>query len=420
MGAPGGYAPGRWWVPVRRWVSPVTVLTNARVVTTSGVIDRGWVRLDGTKIAAVGADQPPAGAAVDLGGRTLVPGFVDLHVHGGGGHDITAGDPVEAAAAVAFHQQHGTTSTLLSLVTAPVDHLVDAARGLSALVEPDGQIVGLHYEGPFLAACRCGAQDPRHLLDPDDTVLRFLIEAGRGTVRMVTLAPELPGGLDLVGDVVAAGAIAAIGHSDATFQQAAAAIAAGASVATHLFNGMRPFTHREPGIAGAALASADVLCELIVDGAHLHPATVAMAAAAKGDGGGGIALVTDAIAAAGAPDGPYRLGRLDVEVANGIARLAGNEPAEQRSLAGSTLTMDRALRNAVAAGVSLAAASRAASREPARVLDIHHRTGAIEAGNDADLVVLDTGLAVDAVIARGAVVRDSATLDLVALATRDS
>lgn len=386
----------------------MTVLANARVVTTMGVIERGWVQLDGATIAAVGADQPPADATVDLGGRTLVPGFVDLHVHGGGGHDITAGDPAEAAAAVSFHQQHGTTSTLLSLVTAPVDHLVGAARALSALVEPDGQIVGLHYEGPFLASCRCGAQDPRHLLDPDPAVLRFLVEAGRGTVRMVTLAPELPGGLDLVADVVRAGAIAALGHSDATYQQAAAAIAAGARVATHLFNGMRPFTHREPGIAGAALASADVVCELIVDGAHLHSATVAMAAAAKGDGG--IALVTDAIAAAGAPDGSYRLGRLDVEVTSGVARLAGAEPAEQRSLAGSTLTMDRAVRNMVAAGVSLVAASRAASLAPARVLDIHHRTGSIEPGKHADLVVLDADLAVEVVIARGTVMRDSAGL----------
>jgi N-acetylglucosamine-6-phosphate deacetylase len=396
----------------------VTVLTNATVVTPHGVIDRGWVQLDGTRINAVGGDRPPAGPTADLGGHTLVPGFVDLHVHGGGGHDITAGEPAESAAAVAFHQHHGTTSTLLSLVTAPVDHLVAAARALSALVEPDGQIVGLHYEGPFLAACRCGAQDPHHLIAPDLAVLRQLLDAAQGTTRMVTLAPELPGGLDLVGAVVAAGTIAAIGHSDATYQQAAAAIAAGARVATHLFNGMRPFTHREPGIAGAALASADVLCELIVDGAHLHPATVAMAAAAKGDGG--IALITDAISAAGAPDGTYRLGRLDVEVAGGVARLAGAGPAEQRSLAGSTLTMDRALRNSVAAGVSLVRASRAASWAPARALGIHHRTGSIEAGKDADLVVLDANLAVHAVIARGAVVRSGADVDLAALAPKDA
>lgn len=373
---------------------------NARVVTETDVLDVGWLSVEGPVITGLGSGRAPA-AAVDLGGRWLLPGFVDVHVHGGGGCSMLAGEHDAVARAVAFHQRHGTTTTLASLVTAPVEELLLAIGRLADLVADGGglagQLVGIHLEGPFLSTARCGAQDPRHMIDPEPAVTRALLDAGRGHVRMVTVAPERSGALDLVATLAAAGVLAAIGHTDADHQQVAAAIDAGASVATHLGNGMRPFHHREPGPIGTCLADPRVACELIVDGHHLHPAMVRMAAAAKG--ADGVVLITDATAAAGVGDGDHRLGHLDIEVRGGVARLAG-----QDTLAGSTLSMDVAVRNAVAAGLSVADASRAASFVPARLLGLDDRTGSIAQGKTADLVVLDDGLSVHAVIARGTTV----------------
>jgi N-acetylglucosamine-6-phosphate deacetylase len=212
---------------------------------------------------------------------------------------------------------------------------------------------------------------------------------------MITLAPERRGAVAAVQRLIGAGVVVAIGHSDATFDEAAAAIVAGATVATHLGNAMSPLHHRDPGMVGACLTSGEVCCELIVDGHHLHPSFVRLAAASKG--ADGFVLITDAIAAAGVGDGRYRLGRFDVDVSAGMATLV-----EGGSLAGSTLTMDAAWRNAVAAGVDEVTASRAASRNPARLLGIDGDVGSIETGKRADLVVLDESGEVQAVIAAGA------------------
>lgn len=372
---------------------------NARVVTESDVLDVGWLSVEGPLITGVGSGRPPV-AAVDLGGRWVLPGFVDVHVHGGGGHSMLAGDHDAVARAVAFHQRHGTTTTLASLVTAPIDELLLAVGRLADLADDGGlagQVAGIHLEGPFLSTARCGAQNPRHMIDPDTAVTGALLDAGRGHIRMVTVAPERPGALDLVTTLAAAGVLAAIGHTDADHEQVAAAVDAGANVATHLGNGMRPFHHREPGPIGTCLADPRVACELIVDGHHLHPAMVRLAAAAKGPDG--IVLITDATAAAGVGDGDHRLGHLDIEVRDGVARLAGHD-----TLAGSTLSMDVAVRNAVAAGLSVAEASRAASLVPARLLGLADRTGSIASGKTADLVVLDDSMSVHAVIARGTTV----------------
>ena len=238
------------------------------------------------------------------------------------------------------------------------------------------------------------------MTDPDPEVIAGLVAAAGGHLRMMTIAPERPGAIDAIGQLAALGVIAAIGHTDATFDQAGAAIAAGATVATHLGNAMSPLQHRDPGVVGACLTAPEICCELIVDGHHLHPAFVRLAAASKG--AGGIVLITDAMAAAGAGDGRYRLGRLDVDVRDGKATLASGG-----SLAGSTLTMDAAFRNAVAAGLDEVVASRAASLNPARLLGISDDVGTIEAGKRADLVVLDEELEVCAVIAAGEVVSGS-------------
>lgn len=371
----------------------MTILAGARVVTADGVLEPGWVRLDGERIAEIGRGEPgEAGVPAQRVDGWLLPGFVDIHVHGGGGASYPAGDVVQARRAAAFHLRHGTTTTLASLVTAPVDELLAAVASLADLVD-DGTLAGLHLEGPFLAAARCGAHPPELLREPDADLLDRLLRAGRGGVRQVTVAPEAPGGVELVKRIVASGAVAAVGHTDATYDQARAAFAAGATLATHLYNGMRPVHHREPGVVHAALADGRVTVELINDGVHLHPAVVGATFAQVGSGR--VALVTDAMAAAGAGDGEYQLAGRPVRVTDGVARVAGG------SIAGSTLTMDAAVRRAVReSGVSIVDAARAAAETPARALGLTG-VGSIAAGQQADLVLLDDGLAVQRVMRRG-------------------
>ncbi len=374
----------------------MTALCGARVVTPTGVIDGGWAQVEAGAITAVGRGIPPCRDTIDLGGAWLLPGYIDLHMHGGGGHDATA-SRTDLAAAVAFHRVHGTTRTLVSLVTAPLDALAEqlgwTADRVAAGPVPQGHVVGAHLEGPFLSHARCGAQNAEHLLLPDRAAFAGLVAAARGCLRSVTIAPELPGALDLIADALAAGAIAAIGHTDATYADAKAAIDAGARLATHLFNGMRPLHHREPGVIAAALVS-DLACEVINDGIHVHPAITALVAQTPQR----LVLVTDAIDAAGVGDGEFVLGGRQVRVRGGEARLTSTG-----SLAGSTLTMDAALRRAVLeCGLPIEVASAGASANPARVLGLGDRCGSIVPGHDADFVVLDDDLRVVRVMASGA------------------
>ena len=324
-------------------------------------------------------------------GRRLLPGFVDVHVHGGGGADITKGAE-DMAAAVAFHRARGTTTTLVSLMAQPVELMCEQLEWAAALTR-SGEIAGVHLEGPFLAAARCGAQRPESLLLPDPLVLRKLLDAGQGCVRSVTVAPELPGALDLIGELVANGVVAAIGHTDATYAEAMAGIQAGATLATHLFNAMRPFNHREPGAAIAAL-DAGVHVEMVNDGVHVHDSLTRIVGRSAPHA---LTFITDAISATGMGDGEYTLGEQSVVVRHGAARLASTD-----QLAGSTLTLDVAVRRAVQpVGLSLEVASAAASGNPARVLGVAGTTGAIAPGLAADLVVLDTDLHVQRVMRHG-------------------
>jgi N-acetylglucosamine-6-phosphate deacetylase len=375
----------------------MSMLTGARVVATGAVLDEGWVRTDGARIVDVGSGRPE-GDALDLGGGWLVPGYIDIHTHGGGGHDV-ARSPEDMAASVEFHLGHGTTRTLISLVTAPVSELVEQLGWIADLAERDGtdsasgRVLGAHLEGPFLSEARCGAQNPEFLLDPDRDVLTTLVKAARGWLRVTTVAPELPGALGVITDLVAADVVAAVGHTDATYAQAAAGFAAGARLATHLFNGMRSLHHREPGPALAAL-DAGVACEVINDGEHVHPAILRLVA---GRGEQALVLITDAMDAAGIGDGEYELGGQRVTVQDGAARLV-----RTGSLAGSTLTMDVAVRRAVIDGaLSVPAAVAAASRNPARVLGIDGECGAIAPGLAADLLHLDDNLEVQRVMTNG-------------------
>lgn len=387
------------------------VLAAGRVVTPDGVLTDGAVDIADGRIRAVG---PASSGARRFDGCTIVAGFVDIHVHGGEGSTMTTGDPDAVVRAAEFHRTHGTTTTVASFVTAPIGELSDSAARLAAWLDTGGadgaggrpHVAGIHYEGPFLATSRCGAQNPAYLIDPTPESGARLIDAAGRWLRMMTIAPERPGAIELVAAVVAAGAVAAIGHTDATWEQARQAIGAGATVATHLGNAMPPFLHRAPGPIGACLDAPEVTCELIADGHHLHDAFLGVAARAKG--GEGIALITDAIAAAGRPDGRYVLGGLDVEVSDGAARLVTDD-GHPGSLAGSTLTMDAAFRRLVALGVPLVTASAAASTTPARVLGLGGETGAIRPGLRADLVVLDPDWQVRAVVAAGHLV--AGTLD---------
>ncbi len=363
--------------------TPTTRLSGR--IVRRGTIFPGHVELDGPVIRAVIADD-----RVDPAADFIVPGFVDLHCHGGGGHTFTAGEVESARKAAAFHLTHGTTTLLAGLVSAPIDVLRAANTAYRPLVET-GILAGVYLEGPYLSRLRCGAQNPDFLRNPSSTELQELVNPG--TVRMVTIAPELPGAIEAITLLRGRGVVAAIGHTDATYAQTLAGIAAGATVGTHVCNGMRPPHHREPGPVIGLLSGA-VTCELIADNVHLHPGMLAFAARTAGPER--IALITDAIAAAGMPDGRYELGGQAVEVTDRVARLT-----RDGSLAGSTLTMDVALRNAVHAGIALPDAVTMASTTPAQVLGLADRIGAIEPRLQADLVVLGAGHQVKEVWRRG-------------------
>jgi N-acetylglucosamine-6-phosphate deacetylase len=373
------------------------VKVSGRVVTPEGVIQTGDVYIEGSTIAAVlPSPGPSLGPPVEEDPSSrhwIVPGFVDIHVHGGGGHTFTTGDADQARLAAAFHLSRGTTTMLASLVSSPFELMLSATKAFAPLVA-DGVLAGIHFEGPYLSQRRCGAQNPAFLRDPSTVELSSLVEAGGGAVRMVTVAPERPGALEAIELLVRLGVVAAIGHTDASYEQTLAAIAAGGSVGTHLFNGMRPVHHREPGPILALLSSPSVVCELIADGTHLHDGALAFAASVTGPDRA--ALITDAMAAAGMGDGEYDLGSLAVTVSGGVARLAG-----EGAIAGSTLTMDAALRRAVGAGLSIVDASRMASGTPAAAIGLSSSVGTIRPGLRADLVELSEDLQVVRVMRGG-------------------
>ncbi len=361
-------------------------LRSDRVVTPAGTI-AGEISIRDGRIENVSAARPGV-RSTDLGRRWLVPGLLDLHVHGGGGAQCNTADPDEIARVARFHARYGTTGLLATTVAAAPDTLEVFLAAICRAAERDegARVLGAHLEGPFLSPRRPGAMDPSTFLEPDTGTVERLLSARAGAVRMMTLAPELPGALELVHTLVDAGVVASIGHSDATYDQTRAAVCSGARAATHVLNAMPQLHHREPGVLGAVLDLPQVSCELICDGIHVDPAALRLVHRVKGPAG--VRLGTDAIQATGMPDGEYRLGVTPVRVSEGRATLVHGD-----SIAGSTLTMDRAVGNAVRfLGIGVEDAVALASANPARLLGLDDRKGAIAPGMDADLTVLNDDL----------------------------
>ncbi|MFE9133523.1 N-acetylglucosamine-6-phosphate deacetylase [Streptomyces sp. NPDC007355] len=367
------------------------VLAGAHVVLPTGIVENGRVIVTGDRITGAAPEGAPV---VDLTGHWLVPGFVDMHNHGGGGASFTSGTVDEVLKGVHTHRLHGATTVVASFVTGEMDFLTHRAGMLSELAE-QGEIAGLHFEGPFISPCRKGAHDETLLRHPDPAEVRKLVDAARGQAKMVTLATELPGGIDSVRLLAEHGVIAAIGHTDATYEQTVQAIDAGATVATHLYNAMPGLGHRAPGPIAALLEDERITVELINDGTHLHPAALEFAFHHAGPAR--VAFITDAMDAAGFGDGRYMLGTLEVEVKDSVARLV-----EGDSIAGSTLTLDRAFKRAATIDrLPVPAIVEAISANPARLLGVYDRVGSLEPGKDADIAVLDAEFNLAGVMRKG-------------------
>jgi N-acetylglucosamine-6-phosphate deacetylase len=371
-----------------------TVFTHARKVDARGEVDDFWMLVDGDTITATGhGEAPPADATVDVAGHWLVPGFIDLHCHGAGGFSFDNGaEAIESALAV--HRTHGTTRSVISLVANPLTALRESLHEIAELTRRDPLVLGTHLEGPFLEEGHRGAHNRDFLREPLPSDVAELLNAAAGTLRQITLAPDLPNALEAIEVLVEAGVTVAVGHTNATFEQTKLAFASGARLLTHAFNAMPGIHHRAPGPVVAALEDDRVVIELILDGLHVHPDVARLAFASAP---GRIALVTDAMAAAGSTDGDYQLGSLAVTVANGKAVLRGTD-----TIAGSTLTLDAALRHALRdVGLSPREAVEAVTFTPARALGLEHRHGLLAEGFAADAVLLDHDWAVTEVWGAG-------------------
>jgi N-acetylglucosamine-6-phosphate deacetylase len=339
----------------------------------------------------------------DFAGAILAPGFVDIHMHGGAGLDVMRASPAELLHLNKFLTTHGVTGYFPTTVAAPLDQTCAALERLANAIEAapasgNGNLVrarplGIHLEGPFLSHKRRGVHPPEYLVEPTLEIFDRLWQAGRGQVRMMTIAPELPGALEVIAEAARRNVCVSIGHSDAELDAARAGVRAGARHATHTFNAMRPLDHRDPGILAEVLTDSRLTADIIVDGIHVAPEVVQLFLHAKGVERA--VLITDATAAAGMPDGVYQLGPIQVEVKDGRCTRDGK-------LAGSVLTMDRAVRNVTRfAGWSLHHSVRAATLNPARAAGLAQAYGVLAPGAEANLVVLSPSGEVRQTFVRG-------------------
>jgi N-acetylglucosamine-6-phosphate deacetylase len=381
------------------------VIFARRALTPHDEIADAVVLLADEHIVAIGhrgeIDIPVSALCVDASDCTIVPGFIDLHIHGAAGHDVMEASPEALAAITTSVLARGTTSLVATTVTAREEITCRVAQGIADWMNrpkstpgASAEVLGVHFEGPFISVARRGVHPLESIAAPSPPLLRKLLEAARGGARILTMAPELAGAVELIIEACKAGLVVSMGHTDATYGEAMTAISAGARHAAHVFNAMRPFAHRETGVLGAILTSPAVTAELIADGIHVDDAAIRVLVAAKG--AEGVILVSDGTAATGMPDGRYRLGSFEVSVAGGIARNS------EGKLAGSTLTLDRALRHMLKLGFPLKEVLPMLTSNPTRLLRLNHRKGCLKAGADADLVLLNEKFEVVRVMARGA------------------
>ena len=405
---------------------PTTVIHAGRILTPDEEISDGVIIVEGSRITGLGhRDEirvPPDAIDYVAARLTVVPGFIDLHIHGAGGHDVMEGNARALDRITSTVARHGTTSIVATTVSAPIEETCHSLAGIARYIrnhetpheavtdeaapEPDAhekvakegklaaEILGIHLEGPFISKARRGVHPPDAITRPSVEILEQLLKAADGLIRIVTIAPEIPGSGELIEAALAAKLVVGLGHTDATYDQARAAIQVGARHAVHTYNAMRPFDHREPGIIGAILTDPEVTAEIIADLVHVAGPAIQVLIGCKGFDT--VLLVSDGIAATGMPDGKYRLGNFEVSVRDGVCR------SGEGKLAGSTLTLDRALRNVVALGVPLQDAVRMATVLPARRLGLAGKKGIIAVGADADLVALTPDLQVAGVMTRGA------------------
>ncbi|HUC92680.1 MAG TPA: N-acetylglucosamine-6-phosphate deacetylase [Paenibacillus sp.] len=367
-------------------------ITNVRIVTGQGIVQGSLTVTNGRIAGVYSMGQHEEKTAhqdgldtIDGAGGWLLPGFIDVHVHGGYGGDFMDANADAYDAITRFHALHGTTTMLATTVTAPkdaIERVLEAAAGYRERPGAGARLAGVHLEGPFISPRWPGAQNPDHIVPPRPDWLEAWVARYPGLIRMLTLAPEQPGAPELISRLSDAGIVAACGHTDADYAAIKEAVGAGLSHAVHTYNAMRGLHHREPGTVGAVLTCDELSAEIIADGHHAHPAAVKLLLRAKP--ADKALLITDAISAAGLGDGEYELGGLKVVVSHGVARLA-----EGGSLAGSTLTMLEAFRNAMAfGGLSPVEASRFASANPASLIGLSEETGSIAVGKAADVVLL--------------------------------
>lgn len=388
------------------YMQPI-VLHADRLFTPFEEIQDAIIVVRGSKIASFGrrgqVEAPRGVRVIDTGGKIVVPGFVDVHIHGAGGHDVMEATPDALGAIAATVATHGTTSFVATTVTASEKETCTSVAGIANYVlnsgefaprELSAEILGIHFEGPFISSARRGVHPSEWIAAPSTEIFGKILKPARGTGQIITLAPELPGALDLIAAARNAGLVISLGHTNATYEQSMAAIEAGATHAAHVYNAMRPFSHRETGVLGAVLTSPKVSAELIADGVHVDEAAIRMLVALKTPER--VILVSDGMSATGMPDGKYQLGMFEVKVSKGVARNA------EGKLAGSTLTLDRALRNMVEIGVPFISALRMVTVNPARQIGLAARKGVIAVGGSADLVLLNDRLEVSGVMTRGA------------------
>jgi len=364
------------------WSMPSQIIRAARALTSGEELADATVVIEDGQIVAIGRREeivaPKGAREYDARAYTIIPGFVDVHIHGAGAHDVMEATPEALETVAATVARHGTTAIVATTVTAPTDATCRSLEGISRYIRssankspsrsPLAQVMGIHLEGPFIHPERRGVHPTEWLAQPSVSTVKRFLEAADGCARILTLAPELPGALEVIDAARAAGLTIALGHTDATYQQAEDGVEHGARHAVHVFNAMRPFSHRETGVIGATLTDGRVTAEVIADGVHV---------------------------ATGMPDGVYRLGPFEVTVSGGVCRNA------EGRLAGSTLTLDRAVRHLVGLGVPLRQAVQMATSNAAKRVGLEGKKGVLAPGADADLVLLNDKLEVAGVVTRG-------------------